>query len=107
MRTKKIDLLLPEGKYSALVDTYSKSDLPKLRTIYNLWRKLSVKLNGFNSRSINLPEGLSEIAFCYYMDCVRVKNNLRTTLNYHLLSTKKIKPLQSDDYKGFCGETGI
>ncbi len=74
MKTKEITLKLPEGSFPTQADFFYKSDLKILVEIYNNWRKLSTQLNSLNARAVNLPEGLSEVAFCYFMDCVRLNN---------------------------------
>ncbi len=74
MITKMTEIELPEGKFNVLADHFEKSDLNTLKDIYKTWRDLSLKLNTLKSRSVNLPEGLSEVAFCYFMNCVRLNN---------------------------------
>lgn len=74
MITKQITLKLPEGSFSVEADHFEDKDLIELQEIYRGWRDLSLKLNKFKSRSVNLPEGLSEVSFCYFMKCVRLNN---------------------------------
>ena len=74
MISKITEIKLPEGKFNVLADHIEESDLKTLKDIYNTWRDLSLKLNTLKSRSVNLPEGLSEVAFCYFMNCVRLNN---------------------------------
>lgn len=74
MITKQVKLILPEGNFFVEADHFEETDLITLQDIYRGWRDLSIKLNGLKSRSVNLPEGLSEVAFCYFMDCVRLNN---------------------------------
>lgn len=74
MITKQILLKLPEGSFLVQADHFVEADLIILQEIYKEWRNLSIKLNGLKSRSVNLPEGLSEGAFCYFMNCVRLNN---------------------------------
>lgn len=56
-------LHLPEGDKRAEVTIFDNNDIPKLFNIYESWRKLCANLNELNARSVNLPEGLSEIGF--------------------------------------------
>ncbi len=74
MKKKEVLLHLPEGEFNCTADCFDKTDLKTLIEIYDAWRNLSEKLNSLNARSVNLPEGLSEVAFCYFMDCVRLNN---------------------------------
>lgn len=63
MKVENRVLHLPEGDKNAKVTIYDSSDIPKLLEIYNSWRKLCENLNELNARSVNLPDGLSEISF--------------------------------------------
>lgn len=74
MISKLTEITLPEGKFIVMADHFEESDLNTLKDIYTTWRDLSLKLNTLKSRSVNLPEGLSEVAFCYFMNCVRLNN---------------------------------
>lgn len=56
-------LTLPEGERIAEVSIFGNEDLPALMSIYDGWRILCDNLNALNARSVNLPEGLSEISF--------------------------------------------
>ena len=56
-------LNLPEGNKVVEVIIYEQDDMPKLGAIYNGWRVLCDDLNALQARSVNLPEGLSEISF--------------------------------------------
>jgi hypothetical protein len=94
MITKQIKLDLPEGKFLVEADHFDESDLIVLQDIYRTWRELSIKLNKLKSRSVNLPEGLSEVAFCYFMDCVRLNNpkiarGVNTSFDAYCVKTKK------------------
>lgn len=66
-------LLLPEGDRIAEVTIFNQSDAKSLVSIYDGWRILCDNLNELNARSVNLPEGLSEISFAL------AKNVWRTT----------------------------
>lgn len=94
MITKPTTLILPEGTYTVNADHFEKSDLQTLIEIYDNWRDLSTKLNALNARSVNLPEGLSEVSFCYFMDCVRLNNpkigkGVNTSFDAYSLNSKK------------------
>ncbi len=69
-------LLLPEGTFQTEVLSFDESDRKTLRSIYIDWRKLCQDLNSLDSRGINLPEGLSESAFCLEMDCYRITKSI-------------------------------
>lgn len=94
MITKLTKLILPEGTFNVNADHFDESDLTTLIEIYDNWRDLSIKLNSLNARSVNLPEGLSEVAFCYFMNCVRLNNpkigrGVNTSFDAYSLHTNK------------------
>lgn len=72
MKIKEIELLLPEGDFQSEVLEFESKDIKTLKEIYDEWRNLSDNLNKVNARSVNLPEGLSETAFCLAKDMCRV-----------------------------------
>lgn len=76
MRTVNQILELPEGNYYANVDVFGQEDASALFGIYNSWRNLCYLLNKMNARSVNLPEGLSETAFCIAKNVWRCSSNI-------------------------------
>jgi len=50
---------------------YEDSDRDRIKRLYNSWRELSVGMREFKSRGVNLPEGISESAFCLEYGCAR------------------------------------
>jgi len=51
--------------------SFSKADARKWKRVFNLWRGLKLSLRDYKSREPNLPEGLSEVAFCIWSGSVR------------------------------------
>lgn len=76
MRKISENLFLPEGTFRTEVLSFDEKDRYKLKSIYLDWRKLCQDLNSLDSRGINLPEGLSESAFCLEMNCFRITNSI-------------------------------
>jgi hypothetical protein len=76
MNVKNIELSLPEGKFNAEVIEFDKNDRVKLANIYKEWRTLCDLLREIGGRNVNLPEGLSESAFCLEMNMYRVDSNV-------------------------------
>lgn len=69
---RKTELLqLPEGNFYVEVQVFDNSDRPFLRDIYRKWRSLCADVVKLRSRTINLPEGLSEATFCLETGAVR------------------------------------
>lgn len=50
-----------------------KSDLKKLHELFNMWKKLAKEIKSYQTRSINLPEGLSESIFAYHFKCAKIE----------------------------------
>ena len=66
MKRIEKDLSLKDGKTTASLDIYDDDDKTELLELYRSWKnasELSLKLGG---RKINLPEALSEGAFCHF-----------------------------------------
>ena len=76
MIIKDIELVLPEGVFVAKVLDFSEKDRSELANIYKRWRELCNLLKKLGGRNINLPEGLSESAFCLEMNFCRVDSNV-------------------------------
>ena len=72
MREEHLKIKLQEGIFDADVLTFNESDRKFLFDVYKDWRTLSDKLTKLKSRAVNLPEGLSEGAFCLEMGTVRI-----------------------------------
>lgn len=72
-----MNLKLPEGKFKTIVLVFDNSDKTELKRIYKHWRALCNALTKLKSRKVNLPEGLSETAFCINMNCVRIINKIK------------------------------
>ena len=49
-------------------------DRNRIRQLYKSWIELFDGMREFHSRGINLPEGISESAFCLEYDCARALN---------------------------------
>ena len=71
MKTLTKTLSLPEGNVSATVDIYEDSDRKAFEEIYSSWRVLCNQLEALKARKVNLPDGLSECAFCYFFNLWR------------------------------------
>ncbi|MFN7311006.1 MAG: Bsp6I family type II restriction endonuclease [Vampirovibrionales bacterium] len=76
MKKERLTIQLPEGKFQTDLIKFEESDRKRLREAYLLWRKLCEKLNELEARSVNLPEGLSEGAFCLEMNTHRMTKGI-------------------------------
>lgn len=71
-----VEIKLPEGVFETNVLFFEESDREDLYNIYNIWRSLCSHLTNIHSRSVNLPEGLSEGAFCLEMGVARFTESI-------------------------------
>jgi hypothetical protein len=79
MKKIQSNILLPEGSFLADLNMFTNEDKSYLLKIYQLWLNLSQMLNKIGARSVNLPEGLSEGAFCLAMDVGRLRKVHKST----------------------------
>jgi len=88
-------LILPEGSFNASVYRFNESDRQELFEIYMNWIGLSRKAKDLGGRGTNLPEILSEGAFCLEMESVRVDTNINGANSsfdaYNLNTNKRIQ----------------
>lgn len=92
MNTTKSLIELPEGNKIAEYTEFSQQDKIVLADIYRKWRKLCDLLTNMNTRSINIPEILSEGAFCLATNCVRITKSIsgvKTSFDCYNLNSKK------------------
>ena len=76
MRKVIENLRLPEGVFKAEVIVFDESDRAYLKQMYNDWRNLTDSLKRVSARGINLPEGISESAFCLEMGADRTAESI-------------------------------
>ena len=67
---------LPEGYSDVKIQIFEERDRKILFDAYVEWRKLCTHLSSLKSRLVNLPEGISESAFCLEMNAVRILENI-------------------------------
>ena len=97
MQIKKVNIKLPEGNIDADIEIYDIKDKKKVLKIFESWKNLyqNIKEAGYSARTINLPEGISEVAFCIAMDTVRVRKIYGNANNsfdcYNLKTNKRIQ----------------
>lgn len=92
MQIKEESIILPEGTFTTKVTHFSPADDMLLRDIYTHWRLLTDELRLMGARAVNLPEGLSEGAFCRAMNTVRATDNIsgaNTSWDVYDLNRKK------------------
>ncbi len=74
---------------------FDKNDAKKWKQIFDLWKKLKLGLRDYKSREPNLPEGLSEIAFCLYSGSTRlISMNGKSSSSFDTFNIKSKKAEQ-------------
>ncbi len=76
---------------------FEDSDKIKLCKMYQIWHELSKNLKEFHSRGINLPEGISESAFCICFDienCGRALKINRGSSSFDVINFETNKRIQ-------------
>jgi hypothetical protein len=72
MEKKERKIKLPEGTFDARLQFFCEDDRKYLLKIYNLWRSLSELTSEAESRTINIPEVLSEGLIALEFDAPRL-----------------------------------
>jgi len=87
----------------ALVTISEKLDRWRLRRLFARWKKLNDDIKRMSTRGINLPEAISENAFCiFFPECIRVVKLKQGKCSYDVLNRKtgsriQIKASSIDD----------
>lgn len=76
MYIRQENIKLPEGYFDVKLQYFTEDDRRALFNIYNHWRSLNKMLKSISSRSVNLPEGLSEGAFALEMKAPRIVGSI-------------------------------
>ena len=73
----------------ALVSIFETLDRWKLRRLYSRWNKLNRDIKKISTRGINLPEAISENAFClFFPECIRVVKLKQGKCSFDVLNRK-------------------
>jgi len=74
---------------------FDKSDARKWKEIFDMWKKLKLSLKDYKCREPNLPEGLSEVAFCLFSGSLRlVSMNGKASSSFDTFNIKRKKAEQ-------------
>src|SRR3989344_8219362 len=95
MKIEWHELAVNKEKIKAKVTLYEKGDRTKLKSIYNLWNALNRAIKAISTRGVNLPEAISENAFClFFPDCVRIVKLAKGKCSYDVVDLKMGKRIQ-------------
>jgi len=80
---------------TAKITTYEKGDGQRIKNLYNLWNTLNRAIKAISTRGINLPEAISENAFClFFPGCIRVIKLKKGKCSYDVLNTQNGSRIQ-------------
>ncbi|MBT4191860.1 MAG: Bsp6I family type II restriction endonuclease [Candidatus Diapherotrites archaeon] len=68
MKEETREITIDKNKVKVDIQIFEKKDAKKLKTLYKLWIPLNKGMKLFKARGINLPEGISESAFCIHFN---------------------------------------
>jgi len=76
-------------KITALVNIFEEGDKKLIRDLYFSWKDVNDNIKKISTRGINLPEAVSENAFCFFFDdCVRIVKLKEGKCSYDVIDTK-------------------
>lgn len=83
------ELNINGNKVKAQITINEKGDRTLLRNLYVDWKDLNDRLKQIGTRGINLPETISENAFCiFFRDCFRVVKLAKGKCSFDAINTK-------------------
>src|SRR3989344_6672053 len=89
MKIEWKDVELNNKKINAMVTVPEKGDQELLKKLYFDWKDVNDRIKKISTRGINLPEAISENAFClFFKDCVRVVKLKAGKCSYDCINTK-------------------
>lgn len=95
MRIDWQDIKVNGKKISARVTIKEHGDQAYLKNIYSRWLELNKQIKSHSTRGINLPEFISENAFCiFFPSCVRVVTLKKGKCSFDAIDTKTGKRIQ-------------
>ncbi|MBI5797787.1 Bsp6I family type II restriction endonuclease [Candidatus Woesearchaeota archaeon] len=95
MHIKWEDIDVNHQKIKALITVKEKNDRVILKDLYSEWKNLSNRIRTISTRGINLPEAISENAFCLIAeDYVRVVKLSKGKCSYDCVNIKNGKRAQ-------------
>ncbi|MAG45739.1 MAG: type II restriction endonuclease [Nanoarchaeota archaeon] len=83
------DYTIKGKKITALVNIFEEGDKKLIRDLYFSWKDVNKRIKEISTRGINLPEAISENAFCFFFDdCVRIVKLKEGKCSYDVINTK-------------------
>ncbi len=98
MNITKIDTVIFSEKCTIEIMSFVKEDTKIWKEIFDLWYSLKIALRKYKAREPNLPEGLSEIAFCLWSGSSRfisAKNLSNTSFDTFNTKTNRAEQIKA------------
>lgn len=102
MEIKKIKTKVYGSDCELDVMEFDKSDGKEWKNLFDLWINLKLGLRSYKSREPNIPEGISEIAFCLWSKSVRfvkIKGSSSSSFDTFNLKTGKAEQIKASSVK--------
>lgn len=78
---------------------FDKKDAKEWKKLFDSWKQLKIGLRKYKSREPNIPEGISEVAFCLYSGSNRFislkGNGVNKSFDTYNLKTKKAEQIKA------------
>ncbi len=89
MKIEWKDLRINGKSVTARISIKERGDRALIRELYKDWKGLNDRLKKIGTRGINLPETISENAFClFFTDCVRTVGLKKGKCSFDAINTK-------------------
>ncbi len=88
------ELIVNGDKIKAHITISGPGDQVLLKKLYNMWLVLNNSIKKISTRGINLPEAISENAFCLFFPCVRVVKLAKGKCSFDCINIKTGKRIQ-------------
>lgn len=95
MKIEWRNIVVNGREINAKVTIKEKGDQKKLKKLYDMWARLNKAIKSISTRGINIPEAITENAFCiFFPECVRVVKLAKGKCSYDVVNTKTGKRIQ-------------
>lgn len=94
MKIDWTEIKINNENVKAKITIKQNGDERTLRSLFNLWLKLNKAIKAISTRGINLPEAISENAFCLFFDAVWIVKLSKGKCSFDCVEVKTGKRIQ-------------
>jgi hypothetical protein len=93
MQNKDVTIKIKGKAIKVTLQFWDESDRAKLRKLYESWKILNSGMREYKARAVNLPEGISESAFCldFDKDCGRLVRGPGSFDGYNIRENRMVQ----------------